>query len=73
MTKIGTIITIRGKGNYIRLDGLSVGEFVQISFSERQDEELNSLGTYEVTDIKELREFVYNLAKEHDFVLVSVQ
>ena len=73
MTKLGAIVTIRGKGNYVTLDSINVGEFVQISWSNDKDADLESEGTFEVDNKDELKKFVQNLAKKHQFVLISVQ
>ena len=73
MTKLGTIVAIRGKGNFIPLGTIEAGEFVQISWANAKDDELESEGTYEVDSKESLKDFVTNLAKEHQFVLVAVQ
>ena len=73
MTKLGAIVTIKGKGNYITLDSINVGEFVQISWSDEKDADLESEGTFEINRKDELKDFVHQLAKKHQFVLISVQ
>lgn len=73
MKKLGAIVTVRGKGNYINIGAVNLGELVQVSWSDNKDDELTSEGTFEVDNLDELKKFVTDLAKVHSFVLVSIQ
>ena len=74
--RIATILTIKGKGNFVALNSVKKGDSVQISTSNgEEDAPLTSMGTFEVKDEKMFVSEINHLAAQEGIglVLISIQ